>query len=76
MSSTELINLHRMMSTAISPVTSSALALSKVIAPEAFTEHKNLVLGTPGLATGSYVTTNNAQTIWIHDQTFASWSDA
>ncbi len=57
---------------AISPVTSSASALSKVITPEAFTEHKNLVLGTPGLATDSHVTTNNAITIWIHDQAFAS----
>ncbi len=39
-------------------------------------EHKNLVLGTPGLAKDSHVTTNNATTIWIHDQAFASWPDA
>ncbi len=65
-----------MMSAAISPVTSSASALSKVIAPTAFTEYKNLVLGTPGLATSSHVSTNNATTIWIYDQAFASWPDA
>lgn len=64
------------MSAATSPVTSPAFGLSKVIAPGAFTEHKNLVLGTPGLATGSHVTTDNALTIWIHQQAFASWSDA
>ncbi len=65
-----------MISAAMSPVTSSASALSKVIAPEAFTEYKNLVLGTPGLAIGSHVTTDNATTIWIHNQVFASWPDA
>ena len=72
MSNTELINLHSMMFATISPVTSSAFALSKVIAPEAFTEHMNLVLGTSGLATSNYITIDNAQTIWIHKQTFAS----
>ncbi len=51
------------MSIAISPVTSSAPTLSKVIAPKAFTKHKNLVLGTPGLAIGSHVITDNATTI-------------
>ena len=61
-----------MMSTIISPVISSASALSKVIALEVFTKHKNLVLETPGLATGSHNTTDNAQTIWIHKQAFAS----
>ena len=48
------------MSAAISPVTLSASALSKVIAPKAFTKYKNLVLKTPGLAIGSYITTDNA----------------
>ena len=48
------------MFTVISPVTSSASALSKVITPEAFTKHKNLMLGTPGLATDSHVTIDNA----------------
>ncbi len=37
MSSTELINLYRIRSAAISLVSSSASALSKVIALEAFT---------------------------------------
>ena len=76
MSSTELINLYNMMSTAISPITSSVSALSKVIALEAFTEHKNLVLETPGLATSNYITIDNTQAIRIHEQAFASWSDA
>ena len=66
MVSTELINLHNMISTAISPVTSSAFALSKVITSKAFTKHKNLVLEISGLAIGSHVTIDNAQTIWIH----------
>ncbi len=65
-----------MMFATISPVISSASALSKVIAPEAFMKHKNLMLGTSGLATGSYVTTDNPTTIWIYDQAFASWPDA
>ena len=64
------------MTATISPVTSSASALSKVIAPEAFTEHKNLVLRTLGLAIDSHVITNNAQTIWIYEQAFVFWLDA
>ena len=60
MSSMELINLHSMMFAAISSVTFFVFALSKVIALEAFTEQKNLVLRTFGLATGSHVTTDNA----------------
>ena len=63
MLSTELINLHGIMFAAILPVISFASALSKVIAPEVFTEYKNLVLRTLGLAIGSHVTTDNAQTI-------------
>ena len=74
--SIELINLHSMMSAAISPVTSSTSVLFKVIASEAFTKHKNLVLETANLATGSHLTTDNAQTIWIYDKAFAFWSDA
>ena len=72
MSNTELINLHSMMSAAISLVTSFASALSKVIASKAFTKHKNLELETPGLAIDSHITTDNAQIIWIYAQTFAS----
>ena len=49
-----------MMFATISPVNSSASVLSKVITPKAFTQYKNLVLGTPGLTTGSHVTTNKA----------------
>ena len=60
MSSTELINLHSIMSTTILPISSSASALSKVIVLKAFIEHKKLVLGTPGLALGSRVTTDNS----------------
>ena len=58
MLNTELINLHSIMSAAISPVISSASTLSKVIALKAFTEYKNLVLETPDLAKGSHVTMN------------------
>lgn len=47
-----------------------------MIAPEAFTERKNLVLGILGLTTGSHVTTDNALTIWIPEQAFVSGSDA
>ena len=66
MSNTELINPYSMMSATISSVTFFAFALSKVIVPETFTEHKNLVLGTLGLATSSHVITDNAQIIWIY----------
>ncbi len=63
-----------------SPVTSPAApskSLSKVIvAPAAFTEHRNLVLGTPGLATSSHVTTDSAISIWVHEQPFSSWIEA
>ncbi len=59
-SNTELINLHSIMFAAISPIVSSASALSKVIALKAFTKHKNLVLGIPGLAISSHVTIYNA----------------
>ena len=72
MSSTELINLHSIISTAISPIISSASILSKLIALKAFTEYKNLVLKTLGLAIGSHVTIDNAQTIWIYEQAFIS----
>ena len=60
MSTTELVNLHSMMSDAILPVTHFPSALSKIIALEAFTVFKNQVLGTPDLATSSHVTTDNA----------------
>ena len=63
MSSTELINLSNIIFATILPVTSFASTLSKLIASKAFTEHKNLVLETPGLATGSHVDTDNIQTI-------------
>ncbi len=60
MSSIELINLYSMMSAAILSVTSSASVLSKMIGAKAFTEHKNLILETSGLAIGNYVAINNA----------------
>ena len=75
MSSMELINLYSIISAAISPVTSFASALSKVIVLETFIEYKNLMLGTPGPATGSHVTTGNPPIIWIHEQAFTSWLD-
>lgn len=76
MSSTELINLYSIISATISPVIFSISTLSKVIALRIFTKHKNLLLTTSDLATNSHITTNNAQTIWIHDQAFVSLSDA
>ena len=63
------------MFTAISPITSSISVLSKEITPEALTEYKNLMLGTPGLTTSSHIIIDNAQIIWIHPQAFASGSD-
>ncbi len=69
-----------MSTSAISPLASPAApsgAISKLmVAPTAFTEHRDLMLGTPGLATGSYVITNYAETIWVHEQAFTSWSEA
>ncbi len=69
-----------MSTSAISPLASPATpsgAISKLmVAPTAFTEHRDLVLGTPGLATGSHVTTDHAETIWVHEQAFMSWSEA
>ena len=76
MLSTKLINLHSIMFTIISLVISSTSILSKVITPKAFMKYKNPMLGTLSLAISSHVTTDNAQTIWIHKQAFASWSDA
>ena len=63
MSNIELINLHHMIFTIILPITSYAFAFFKVIAPKAFTKHKNLVLKTPRLSIDSHVTTSNTQTI-------------
>lgn len=57
---------------AISPVTTPCFALSKVIALKTSTENRNHVLRTLGLAINSYVTTDNAQIIWIHEQAFAT----
>ncbi len=69
-----------MSTSAISPLASPAApsgGISKlIIAPAALTEHRDLVLGTPGLATVSHVTTDHAETIWIHEQAFTSWSEA
>ena len=67
MLSTELINLHSLISAAISPITSSTSVLSKVIALEALTKYRNLMLRTSSLATGSHITTDNSQTIWINE---------
>ena len=43
---------------------------------EAFTEHRDLVLGSPGLNTESHMTTYQAKTIWIQEQLFTSYGDA
>ncbi len=63
---------------AISPLASPAApsgVISKlIVTPAAFTEYQDLVLGTPGLATGSHVTTDHAKTIWVHEQAFMLWS--
>ena len=62
---------------ATSPVTSPALTPSKlIVALVAFTDHRDLVLGTPGLNAGSHVTTHVAETIWVHEQPFTSWQEA
>lgn len=63
MSSMEPMDLHNIMFTIISFITSLVSTLSKVIALKVFTEHKNFVLVTLGLATDSHVITNNAITI-------------
>lgn len=42
----------------------------------AFHEHHDLILGTPTLQSGSYVTTNVASTIWVQDQPFGDWKSA
>ena len=60
-----------------SPVTSPAPTPSKlIVAPVAFTDHRDLVLGTPGLNAGSHVTTHAAETIWVHEQPFTLWQEA
>ena len=60
-----------------SPVTSPAPTASKlIVAPIAFTDHRDLVLGTRGLNAGSHVTTHAAKTIWVHEQPFISWQEA
>ena len=56
----------------ILPVTSSAFTLSKMIALKAFIENKNLILGTPSLATGCQVIIDNAQIMRIHKYAFVS----
>ena len=60
-----------------SPITSPAPTPSKlIVAPVAFTDHRNMVLGTPGLNAGSHVTTHAAETIWVHEQPFTLWQEA
>lgn len=72
MLSTELINLysnmlalanHSAMSLITPPATSPVAIVSILFAPAAFIKHKNLVLGTTSLATGSHVTVDIAFTI-------------
>ena len=46
------------------------------MAPVAFTEYRDLVLGTPSLNTGNQVTTHVAKTIWLYEQPFTSWQEA
>lgn len=41
-----------------------------------WTENQNLKIGHSATALGSYVTTNNANTIWVQDQPFADWGSA
>ena len=66
MSSTDFINLYNMIFATILPITSSIFALSKVIAPEAFTKYKNPVLEIPSQTISSHITIDNVKTIWIH----------
>ena len=40
-----------------------------------FTEHRDLVLRSPGLNAGSHVRTNQAETIWIKEQPFTLYGD-
>ena len=59
-----------------SPVTSPTLTPTKfIVVSVAFTEHRDLVLGTPGLNVGSHVTTHITKTIWVHEQPFTSWQE-
>ncbi len=41
-----------------------------------FHEHHDIILGSPSLKSGSTVSTNNAQTIWVQDQPFVDWTSA
>ena len=59
-----------------SPVTSPALTSSKlIVASVAFTDYRDLMLGTPSLNAGSHVTTHAAKIIWIHEQPFTLWQE-
>ncbi len=66
------------MSTLAISVLASLAALSVlsklIVAPAAFTKHRDLVLETLSLVPGSYITTDHAKTIWVHEQAFLSWS--
>ena len=42
----------------------------------AFTEYRNLVIKFPELNAGSYITTYQAETIWIQEQQFTFYEDA
>ena len=42
----------------------------------AFIEHRDLVLGSPGLNAGSHVIIHQAETIWIQEQPFTLYGDA
>lgn len=84
MLSTELINLHSNISASANhftmllitpPAALPAAVVSMLFALIVFIEHKNLVLETPGLATGSYVTTDNTFIICIYDQPSISWKE-
>ena len=55
----------------ISPIISSTAITSKLImAPVAFTEYQDLMLGTSGLNAGSHVTMYIAKTILVHEKPF------
>ena len=63
--------------TASSPVKSPAPTPSTlIVASKAFTEHRNLVLGTADLTGGSDITMHIAKTIQVHGQTFILWFEA
>lgn len=60
----------------LSPLASSPSASSLPVSCPPWNEHTNLILGAPQPQSGSYVTINNANTIWVQDQPFVDWRSA